>query len=69
MTLQRHLNVLTREDRDVDEDGDFGSETEARVRRFQTRNGMEVDGVVGPNTFDKLNDLVRQRRKSVQPQA
>jgi Putative peptidoglycan binding domain/CHAP domain len=66
MTLQRQLNVLTREDRDVEEDGEFGSETEARVRRFQTHNGLEVDGEVGTNTFSKLNELVRQHRKAVQ---
>lgn len=35
-------------------DGVFGADTEAAVKRFQTFNGITVDGVVGPSTAAKL---------------
>ena len=33
-------------------DGDFGSNTEASVRAFQTWAGIKVDGIVGQQTWD-----------------
>jgi peptidoglycan hydrolase-like protein with peptidoglycan-binding domain len=38
----------------VSADGEFGPETEAAIRRFQSEHGLEVDGVVGPATWDAL---------------
>ena len=35
-------------------DGDFGPATENAVEAFQEDNGLEVDGVVGYKTWDKL---------------
>ena len=38
-------------------DGDFGQATYNAVVNFQTSNGLEVDGIVGPRTWDALNGL------------
>lgn len=35
-------------------DGDFGTDTDAAVRRFQSDNSLDVDGIVGPKTSAKL---------------
>lgn len=35
-------------------DGIFGSQTQSAVRDFQRRNGLQVDGIVGPQTLSRL---------------
>ncbi|MBR3692522.1 MAG: spore cortex-lytic enzyme [Clostridia bacterium] len=35
-------------------DGIYGSETTAAVRRFQRKNGLQVDGITGPETLAAL---------------
>ena len=35
-------------------DGEFGSDTESAVKRFQKNSGIEVDGIVGRDTWSKL---------------
>lgn len=37
-------------------DAEFGPITEAEVRNFQTDRGLSVDGIVGPDTWDALQD-------------
>lgn len=34
--------------------GDFDNETELAVKKWQAENGLSADGVVGPNTWNKL---------------
>jgi peptidoglycan hydrolase-like protein with peptidoglycan-binding domain len=37
-----------------DADGIYGPATEDAVKRFQTTNGLEVDGIVGRQTWERL---------------
>ncbi len=39
---------------EVTVDGIFGPETEAAVTRFQEDNGLQQDGIVGPQTWSRL---------------
>jgi N-acetylmuramoyl-L-alanine amidase len=39
-------------------DGIYGAETQRAVMRFQKKYGLLVDGLVGPQTLDKLKDVV-----------
>lgn len=50
--LQQDINRHTKSR--LAKDGDFGYKTETAVKKFQTRKGLEVDGVVGPNTWRAL---------------
>lgn len=45
---------LLQEKLGIDADGIFGQGTRAAVAKFQAKNGLTVDGVVGPNTWNKL---------------
>src|SRR5918999_445014 len=38
----------------ISADGIFGAETDTAVRQYQARNGLEVDGIVGPVTWSSL---------------
>jgi murein L,D-transpeptidase YcbB/YkuD len=43
----------------------FDAEIESAVRRFQRRNGLKEDGIVGRDTFGMLNVSVEQRIRQV----
>ncbi|MFO0629779.1 MAG: peptidoglycan-binding protein [Polyangiales bacterium] len=54
----RHVRALQEALReagyDIDVDGDFGDATYDAVRDFQSNNGLDADGIVGPNTWAAL---------------
>lgn len=49
--LQEELNKYGY---DLDVDGQFGSLTQSAVKDYQKKNGLEVDGIVGKNTWGSL---------------
>ena len=38
-------------------DGHFGPNTEKAVKAYQSDKGLDVDGIVGPKTWDALRDV------------
>jgi hypothetical protein len=40
----------------IDVDGDFGRNTETAVRGYQAAERLEMDGIVGPQTWDSLEE-------------
>jgi len=48
-TLQEFLKITV--------DGDFGTKTENAVKSYQKKNGLIVDGVVGPKTWSHMGIL------------
>ena len=49
----------------IDIDGSFGPATEKVVMQFQTDNGLEVDGICGPNTRAKLKELWEKKKNTL----
>ncbi|MFO0560845.1 MAG: peptidoglycan-binding domain-containing protein [Polyangiales bacterium] len=39
---------------DIEVDGIFGEDTESAVVDFQSNNGLDADGIVGPRTWRAL---------------
>ena len=42
-------------------DGIFGVKTEAAVKAFQKANGLAVDGIAGPKTLSKIEELLKTK--------
>jgi hypothetical protein len=56
--LQSFLNDHLPEGEPLEVDGYFGPETEGRLRAFQAKHRIGVDGVVGVETMDTMADVV-----------
>lgn len=54
-TLQTLLNEV--DDAGLDVDGSFGSKTQTAVKNFQKEYKLKVDGIAGPATWGKLEEL------------
>jgi N-acetylmuramoyl-L-alanine amidase len=52
--IQSKLTALGAVVDDAERDGTFGSSTEAAVRWFQRDRHLQVDGLVGPDTWEQL---------------
>jgi peptidoglycan hydrolase-like protein with peptidoglycan-binding domain len=42
-------------------DGLFGAKTKSALSKFQTDNGLVADGIYGPNTKAKLDEVMKKR--------
>ena len=58
-TVQRMLAELGYYNGEVT--GNVGTKTETAIKSFQSRNGLEADGVVGPATLAKLESVYNKR--------
>lgn len=48
-------------------DGEFGKATESALKAFQQTHDLEADGVAGPKTFAKLNELLKESGEEQTP--
>ena len=56
--LQSNLNLGTSILAKLKEDGSFGGKTDARVREFQGQSKLTADGVVGPMTWQAVEEFL-----------
>lgn len=54
--LQKDLNWLGA---DLSADGSFGPATETAVKSWQSKNGLSVDGIYGPASYRKMQELLK----------
>jgi uncharacterized protein (TIGR02594 family) len=66
--LQRLLNQKLIPSPNLTADGAFGPRTEDAVRRFQTQHRLSADGIVGPQTWARLNGATVPTTGTSEPQ-
>jgi putative chitinase len=49
--------------------GNFGPKTEDAVKAWQAKNGLTADGIVGPNTWNKIMGITQVPKPVAQPTA
>lgn len=54
VVMQKRLNKINPVVSKLEEDGDFGAQTERSVIEFQQRTGLVADGIAGPATLTQL---------------
>lgn len=59
-TVKALQSALNRAGYAVTVDGMFGAKTATTVKNFQAKYGLLQDGVVGPNTWDKLSPYMTE---------
>lgn len=60
--LQKNLNTLKFTDENgkaLEVDGDFGTHTREAVKKYQRKYKLEVDGVYGPKSYEKMKTLIK----------
>ncbi|MFW6238433.1 MAG: peptidoglycan DD-metalloendopeptidase family protein [Halanaerobiales bacterium] len=60
--VQNHLNQIGY---DVSVDGNFGEKTQENIKNFQNDNGLVIDGIVGENTYDMLQERALENNYTV----
>jgi len=68
--IQELLNVISRYNSAVptiETDGIFGVNTRDAVYSFQRAYGLEIDGIVGPLTWERLNSVYGEAEDSLPP--
>ena len=58
--LQRTLNVRLKPSPELTIDGDFGPNTQAALRQFQSEHDLEVSGTTDPDTWKAIGPLVSE---------
>lgn len=59
-TVKQLQTLLNRNGAALETDGIFGVKTEKAVREYQSANGLQVDGIVGPKTWGALLNTAEQ---------
>ena len=57
-TVQEFLNLYFDDQMKID--NDYGPKTMERVRVFQQKEGLDADGLAGPQTYEKMIELIEE---------